>query len=299
VTWDLLLEWMTHLGSGRWGAFRDAAAELSGAEDTDLRDMCRALRVALSDLGHVDFFVDGTRRWRVRRPALLGLLSNGGEALLAGGRTRRLMDALNTAAGEAGADVRVDEVGPGLSQVRVVGTAEQVSAVADTVDIEYIPAAASMIASQLTPMRRVLDRAPVQQEPFSWAVRSWSFEEMTWVDSRLRKTAREYFSKHGTRRCMVEVGRGRLREIERRHAVYAAALLRRRRIATYRVDEHLLQVPLTAPLPDLFARAACLASGQLPRLADGRLEFRDVPPDAASVLLVSLGQGHPLEGAKP
>lgn len=297
MKWDALLDWMTHLGSGRWGAFREAVEELFGSEDFDLQDLCRTLRVALSDLGHADFFVDGTRRWRIRKPALLGVGSSSGEAVLSGGRTRRLVDSVMTAAGAAGLEVAVEDVGVGLSQVRVAGSFRELSDMAIAAEVEYIPNAAALVATQLTPIRDVLARAPLQEEPINWAVRSWSFEAMGWAEGRLPQTAREYSSRYGARRYMVAGRRGKLYEIDKREAVFAAALLRRERVAIYRLEERVLEVPLTAPLPDLFARAACLANGRIPTPTDGRLRFENISPEAGSVLLVSLGQRYPLEGA--
>ncbi len=299
LKWDALLEWMTHLGSGRWGAYREAVAELSGSKDVELQDLCRTLRIVLSDLGHADFFVDGTRRWKIRKPALLGLQPSSGQAVLGGGRARHLVDAVSTAARAAGLDLSTADAGVGLSQVRVTGTALELSDVAVAAHIEYIPAASAFVASQLTPIREALGNAPMQEEPFNWTVRSWSFEAMGWAKGRLPKTAREYSNRYGVRRYMVEVRRGRLCEINKREAVFAAALLRRARITSYRADKQVLEVPLTAPLPDPFARAACLASGRISAVSGGRLRFQEVPPEAAAVLLVSLGQRHPLEGAIP
>lgn len=297
MNWELLLEWMTHVGSGRWSAFRDATAELSGAEDDDLQHLCRSLRVTLSDLGHADFFVEGTSRWQVRRPALLGLLSREG-AVLGGGRTRRLVGGLTGAASEAGIPTTVADLGGGVSQVRVTTTAAKLTDLARALGLECVPAATNAISSRLAPVRRVLEQAPACAEPLNWAVRSWSFDAKEWVDGRLPRTAREYLSRHGARRYMVDVGRGELREIEKREAIYAAALLRSWRILDYDTAERQLRVPRSAPLPDLHARAACLAGGSLPQMSDGFLVFNEVPPDVACVLFVLLGQGHLLQGAK-
>lgn len=297
MNWELLLEWMTHVGSGRWSTFRDAAAELSGAEDDDLQNLCRSLRITLSDLGHADFFVEGTSRWHVRRPALLGLLSREG-AVLGGGRTRRLVANLMDAASKAEIPTTVADLGEGVSQVQMAAPPVQLADLARALGIEYVPAATNAISARLIPVRRLLEQAPLCAEPMNWAVRSWSFDAKEWVVGRLRKTAREYSSRHGARRYMVDVGHGVLREIEKREAIYAAALLQSRRILDYDAAEGRLRVPRSAPLPDLHARAACLAGGNLPQPSNGFLMFAEVPPDAASVLFVLLGQGHPLQGAK-
>lgn len=88
---------------------------------------------------------------------------------------------------------------------------------------------------------------------------------------------------------MVDVGHGELREIEKRQAIYAASLLRGCCILDYVAAERQLRVPCSAPLPELHARAACLASGNLPQVSDGFLVFEELPPNAASVLFVLLG----------
>src|SRR5262245_19374029 len=106
MRWNLLLEWMTHIGSGQWGAFRAAVDGLTIDDDPEPQQLARRLRIALSDFGHVEFFVDGSTRWRVMRPALAGLAS-GGEAVLVGGRTCRLADEMRRAAEQAGASITI------------------------------------------------------------------------------------------------------------------------------------------------------------------------------------------------
>ena len=87
---DRLLEWMTHLGSGPWDAFREAVDDLDDGESgDDAQKLHRALRIVFSDLGHADFFVNGSRRWRVRRPALAELIGCGARHMFIGGRNAR------------------------------------------------------------------------------------------------------------------------------------------------------------------------------------------------------------------
>ena len=106
---------MTHLGSGAWGTFREAVAELANSKsdpEEQEQALYRTLRIALSDLGHVNFFVEGSRRWHVLRPALVAL-AEPIEHLFVGGRTRSLVDRLTAAAMAVGAAVTVDESFPG------------------------------------------------------------------------------------------------------------------------------------------------------------------------------------------
>lgn len=293
--WDLLLEWMTHLGSGAWGAFREAVAELADG-DVDEQSVARMLRIALSDLGHVDFFVEGSRRWRVLRPALAGL-SESGEHLFVGGRTRSLLERLRKALASH-ATVTVTESIPELSRVHVTGDPKAIVAALEGIDIEYVADAAGRMSAHLQPIRAALAAAQLAPEPINWSMRSWSFQDERWVNERLERTVREYSNRHGVRRYLVHGGRLGLREIEKRASFYCAALARGARVAHFSHDEKRLSVPRWAPLPEMFARAACLSGGHLGALSDGEILFENVDPQVASTLLIGLGQGYPMPEAK-
>lgn len=296
--WDLLLEWMTHLGSGAWGAFRGAAAELAdGGVDVDEQALVRTLRITLSDLGHVDFFIDGTPRWRVPRPALVGLSERGGH-LFVGGRTRSLTARLCDAVGPR-ASLTLGESIPGLSRVHMVGDPQAVAEAAACVGIEYVANAAASLSARLPSIRAVMKAAQPAQEPINWSVRSWSFQDARWVDEKLARTVREYSNRHGVRRYFVDVGKTGLREIEKRTSVYCAAFCRGVRIVRYSYEDRRLRVPRWAPLPAVYARSACLASGRIGLLSGEEILFENVDPCVASTLLVGLGQGFPMPATKP
>lgn len=295
--WDLLLEWMTHLGSGAWEAFREAIAELSSDDSSlDEESFARALRITLSDLGHVDFFINGSRRWRVLRPALVGL-SESGEHLLVGGRTRSLVTQFcNTVASHG--TVNVVESIPGLSRVQVTGDPGSLAAAVKGIGVEYVADAAARLSARLPTIRHVLGAAQAAMEPINWSVRSWSFQEEKWVNGKLERTVREYSNRHGVRRYLVHTGKAGLREIEKRTSIYCAALVRVARFVRYSYDDSSLHVPRWAPLPEFYARAACLAGGQLGALSHNDIVFRNIDPRVATMLLVGLGQGFPMPGTK-
>lgn len=295
--WDLLLEWMTHLGSGAWGAFREAVQELAGDQDPlDQQARVRKVRIALSDLGHVDFFVDGSRRWRVLRPSLVGL-SQSGEHLLVGGRTRSMLERLRGAV-PANIAVTSSETIPGLTCMHVTGEREAVARLAGNLGLEHVGDVAAVLSARVPPIRAVLDAGRPAQEPINWPVRSWSFHDEKWIDERLDRTVREYSNRHGVRRYLVHAGKAGMREIEKRASMYCAAQVRGVRIVTYSHDEERLCVPTWAPLPEIYARAACLSGGRPGAASEGKILFERVDPRIASILLVGLGQGFPMPEAK-
>ena len=120
-----LLEWMTHVGSGPWDAFRDAVDEVDDViERKDPGAWHRTLRIVMSDLGHVDFFVGGSRRWEVRRPVLAGVAGDESAYLFTGGRTSQLLEKLEQrVTGDAIGTVTMEANGPGPSHVKVKGEA--------------------------------------------------------------------------------------------------------------------------------------------------------------------------------
>ena len=294
---DRLLEWMTHVGSGPWDAFRDAVDEVDDAtECEDPHAWYRTLRIALSDLGHVDFFVGGSRRWEVRRPVLAGLAGDDSAHLFTGGRTSELLKKLEqriTGNGEGFVTIHKD--GPGPSRVNVNGERNFLRQVAEELQIQYLPKASVTLAAKATSMRDVLDGSGGDEEPINWAVSSWSFREARWVPGRGDRTIREYSNRHGMRRYLLNFDRNdSLREVEKRTGMYCAALIRRERIVKYSHREQTLRVPAWAPLPAEHARAACLARGVPASMEDGSLVFKGVDWDTAATLLASLGQAVPM-----
>ncbi len=288
--WDLLLEWMSHLGSGTWSGFRDAVFEITQDEQNEAR-LARTLRTAFSDLGHADFFVDGSRRWRVLQPALIGL-SVRGQYLFVGGRTRKLLSGICRALSPHAA-VNLTEDLPGLSHVHIVGEPQWIEAVAQAEGVQHFPDSAARICASMPSIKDLLDSSRSAQEPINWSVRYWSFKEERWVGDLLQQTFREYNNRFGVRRYFVDLGRTGLIEVEKRAAVYCAAYVKGARIARYGEDGS-LRVPRWAPLPELYARAACLAGGRQSVADDRHIVYEHVDPGIASTLLVSLGQGFPM-----
>ena len=156
VRWDRLLEWMTHVGSGPWDAFRQSVAELDERLDDDRQDLYRSLRIALSDLGHADFFVGGSRRWHVRRPALVGTSQSGREHMFTGGRTARLASELAMAAENAEALVTVERDDPALSRIHVQGDPARLATIAQDLGIDYLRNGASALVGLLPPISQDL-----------------------------------------------------------------------------------------------------------------------------------------------
>lgn len=289
---ETLLHWMGHMGAGHWGTFRAAIAELYSIDNREvLSRVVRDLRLALSDLGHADFFVSGSRRWRAREPALSGL-EHEGHALVIGGRNEALCRTLALVSRRVGASLSRQSTGRQDVERLLVSAADNIELqrIADEVAIPFIPRTGCRLAVALPELKAEVAEAPLIVEPANWEVQSWSFKMLKWMPGRLNKTARVYINRHGVRWHVLHVGRRRLRSMDRYEAIYAAACHDGRHIVRYDPVSQELSVPGRAPLPERYSRAACLASGLLPHFVDGRLIYRGIPPLLASILLSRLGQ---------
>jgi hypothetical protein len=287
---DSLLHWMSHLGEGSWHRFHDAAAWLTRS-DGGHAETARLLRIYFSDLGCVDFFVAESQRWRVRSPLLAGL-SDERQAVLCGGRSPMLVEALQAAAESHGCHFEIQPLQHLPSRILLEGDKEQLAAAAQDAHLVYYHHFAAILCRNLTPVTRYV--ADASNEPLiGWTMRSFDLRKRRWVEGELPGTAREYRSKFGERRFYVCGRQGRLRAAPKRAAIYAAAALQNVILAGYDIETSTLTVAASAPLPETYARAACLCTGVPPRYEDNSWIYEDVTPAVAAALLVLAGQPHP------
>ena len=299
---DLLLTWMTHLGEGSWGGFRKAAEEIAGG-DPDPLELSRALRVGLSDLGFTDFFVDGAQRWRMRPPVLGGLAAQEDVAALYGSRTPALVEALRNAAEAHGGSLEEEGLQDCPTSFRVVGERRVIAAISRLIEVAYEPDNGGRIAEDVPPIPCVLETAAQEPRPLNWKARSFDFGICAWVDGLFPNAACEFTPIHGPSKYYIRRKSGKLLRMPKRESLYAAAMLKGVRLIDYEPDTMKLSSPLFAPMPELYARAACLCACRPAQIINGRFVYCDVTPQVATLLMVAAGQPHPeaavlTEGAK-
>jgi hypothetical protein len=287
---EALMHWLSHLGEGRWSSFRGAASGIL-PPDSDAKRMLQFWRNRLSDLGHVDFFVDGSQRWRVRQTMLAGLCGIEGEAALCGARSPKIVQYLEAAAEKHGCRFVVNALPDLPSRIIVAGGDEQVEKVARECHLGYIARYSERLCYKLKPVAAA--REVASDEPANWQVQSFDLESRRWVNERLPKSAREYESKHGELRYFWCDWQNKLRPAPKREAVYASAAVQRVALASYDCERRSLTMSAGVPLPEDYMRAACLCSGMPPLYDGGILLCESVPPAVASILLASAGQPHP------
>lgn len=297
MNWELLLHWMTHVGESTWGAFRASVTKLAGS-DTEVDSMCRRLRITLSDMGHADFFVDGSQRWRILPPVLAGLAGEQAVgAVLTGARTRILMDRLTDAAASQGCTIEREEMEAAPSIVRVHGEGNALAETAKAAGIGYLPNMADAFCMSATAVPTQVRDARPEEGPANWAVRSFDLGSLKWIEGLHDRSACEYQSRYGPRKFFLHRRRGQLLRLPKRDAVYAAAMLNGVRLALYDGDLEMLSTPISAPLPEALSRAATLCGGAPAKMESGRLHYGRVPPQTAALILLTAGAAYPRPAA--
>ena len=289
---DMLLAWMTHIGKGSWIRFRKAVEEVADG-DCDPLDLYRALRVRFSDLGFADFFIYDTQQWRMLPPVLGGLAVQKNTVALYGSRTPHLAETLKNVAEEHGCRFEAEILQDCPTLIRVFGDKEEIAAIANRVEIPYESNNARIVAEKAIPIPHMLETATKELAPRNWQVRSFDFKTGVWVEHLLHNAACEFIPSHGRSKYFVNTKCGKLLRMPRRESLYTAAMLKRVRLIEYEFNTMKLSTPLFAPMPELYARAACLCSCRPAEILNGRIIYSDVTPEVAALLMVSAGQPHP------
>ncbi len=286
---DALLYWLSHLGSGTWSRFRNATAELIGPDDEN--QSVWSLKHTLTDLGHVDFFVNNSQHWRVGRTTLVGLCGEAEAAFFCGARSPKMIATMQAEAEkhECRFEMQMDSQLPARIVIR--GNEENLTMTAKACRVSYKPAFALQLCRELTSTEDSCCGSI--EEPIGWQVRSFDLRSRRWVEERLPLAAREYTSDWGEKIFAVCDHKNILRPAPKRAAIYHSAAMQDIVIAAYDQQHRTLAVPATAPLPEMYARAACLCSGIPPRYENRELIYNGVVLPVAAALLVLAGQPHP------
>jgi hypothetical protein len=288
---DLLLYWMSHLSEGSWAGFRRAVAQLA-QDSADEADLARRRRVALSDLGYAEFFVNDSQRWRTL-PSVLAGLPGGSAAVFIGSRTPDLASSLKSTAAAAGCRVQAAKAMDAPERIVIEGRPTPLERIAQEVGISFIPQAASELVGSVEAVAIQLSSAGSEQQPFNWDVESFDLSTLAWVKALLPNSACRFTPRYGPPKYLLHQRGRRFLKLPKRDAVYASAMLQGVTLIRYDTAGCELTVPIAAPLPEKLARIACLCSGLQPSLHDDDLVYSDIPFDIAAAVLIASGQPYP------
>lgn len=287
---ELLLHWLTHVREGSWASFRRAVSSVEVRDDETLSASWISSR--LSEMAHVEFFVEGGSGWRTFAP-LLGGLYGLPRAVVAGGRTPRLVAAIASSCEAEGCRIDVIETPDGPDRIQLAGPPEAIGRSARRTGLRYVRDFARTLCAALEPLTSALAAAVPAATSVNWSVRSFDLSALRWVEGLLHDTAYEYRPRHGLPRYYVRGPKQGLLMVDRRTSVYAAACMNRVALLTYDVGGRRLLVPKPAPLPHALARVGAACLGTPPVEARAHLIYAGVPSAIAGVLMTAAGQRPP------
>ena len=296
---NLLLRYLTEVGSGAWDRFRQAVRFLGGG-DEEAPSPSRALTPStvarhLSTLGHAEFAFGEHRRWAVGPPVLATLPGRESAGALCGARSERLEDLVGEQAGEVGVEVTPvsQDEGPDAFLLSAL-TSALLEQLADRAGVAVEHNVAGRIARCLPRLDDVMRLSPVAPEPSGHEISAYNASSLRWEEVPDSSGDGLYWHKHY---CQPEY-RLKLGDHCFRTTRYTGIHLwlrcLRRSVLSYDVESEELHVPVGAALPELHAKAAVLSSGMLPYLARvegaARNVYRGVPVSIARSIMLSLGQ---------
>jgi len=298
IPWDAALDALCHLRWGTASELERIALQLDGSRllaDTFMR--------ALEALGHIDVARDSQTlrpaRWQVAPTILAGLPS--GEYVLAGGRSRRLLDHLKACVQARGGMLarHQDPNGPAIVLLRAVEPAMVEAVTKSMVESTgagpaVVHAAAARMAAALPPARSLLDALPRVSLPHAGLLERWDTRTAQWQPATLADRPGAY----KLRGALVPYGIRTERDLAdgtiavgtAQAVKHLAALLTGTVHAAYHARTSSLLVPLGADLPGLYGRAAVLCSGRVPSLLTRTpmLSYHDVPREIAGAIVHAL-----------
>lgn len=285
---DLLLRWLSVLGTGNWQTFKDgvAAVALDGQE-------LRATSVAqtLSSLAHIE--IDWTqRRWWVAPPLLVVLPNAGLTAVLAGRRTpeldARLQDLLES-------DIDVD-----IQQVRQVSAPQAIFISAARWDDLLSAAQALCVGFSGRFVQTVSSHLPLMEAPSPQVIdlppdgQWFDPSDLMWTSGSMPPYGLRRYEEFGTPSIYWGNGEGWARvdlDIGRYLAVNQAGRDVLRFVSLGQRGD--LESPASMPLPWIQRRLATMSSGLIATTRSGNQVFENVPSDVARAIAFSVGQHLP------
>lgn len=294
VDWEFLIDALTHVRRGKWGAFEGIARQ---GEDTAL--FIHDLGRVLEGLGHFEVRRDPATLdptdWEV--PAITIYTTPDGRAIVTGARPGALVAEIGIVAEKLGGEINISEH-PESSPATIA---------LEGLDVEELERAVELLRISLRrpvafshePARKILARLPrlwsmfaaLPRRPLPHAAELQLFDPTAgrWEDCveavhvggyRVRVGRRRYFV-----RTEADLHEGQVRYADPFTVKHAGAALSGAPLVAYQETDHTLVTPLGAELPGLFERVAVLCSGQPPqKLKSGMTVYGGVPQSYAEAL---------------
>lgn len=313
MTADSLLIWMSARGQGSWHQYASAVEELHLPEEGEEAQpeqpeeglggrlsLQNLLRLNLQRLGHAEFRA-GARphEWRIAPPVLaLTETPEGAKGVLAGARSKRLMERLHDAASRVATTITPQQSGPDAVVVEGDVHALAEAATSAGLTVQRDAARQLLMALPIIDDRRLWRRceAPVGAD---WRIERFSALDLCWkASTRAEFDACSLGLFRYTlsyRRHMLLRARGGVFEVSGQVGKYLVLRRQRRRTVAYQAALKLFRVPAICRPPFLVERALISCSGLLPShqaegAGGGTLHYHGVSEEVASLASAVLRQ---------
>jgi hypothetical protein len=290
---ELLLEWVSELGSGSWDHFRKANDWLLDSGSGEARPSPGKTAATLSVLGHFEVDWDGGK-WAVAPPVITMLPSAGAHAVLVGCRTRHLRHRLD----ECEADIFVASHAQmeAPDAIFIAASDERsITEVASYLDIHYEFSVSDRLSMLLPTFESYVALAQHSVPTRGFGVQRFEVGSFGWeeVEADSREGLYRYAA-YGRPEFRFVRQPGEYLKVDMPLGIYAELRRNGSNIIEFEVDElnGTLVVPARTPLPWLQARCAALCSGLAPSLDRNSWtrRFVNVPLEIAQRIAGSLNQ---------
>ena len=295
VNWDVGFDSLCHVGRGPWLHFQQIASQIDPSPV-----FADAFVRTLESLGHVEIRRDlntlAPIEFQVAQPALARIAD--GRFVLCGRRGRRLVEAIEKAANQAGTSLTMTHLDGAPTRMRLettdfalATTVASLASQANRFAVTVIDDAYFAVAAELPPLSAVLSVLPTTTAITGRKTERWDEQTAKFVPCRDATAPGAYrvssFVRTYVLRRTSDIGSLEALLGDARLVKHAAALEAGAPLAGYDSDAEVLYTPLGADLPGLYARSACLATGKPPRpnQEDHLLEYHGVSPSHAGRLL--------------
>jgi len=292
MNYDLLLQYLTELGTGDWKIFRDGLDHLADPDQQPYRSMVAR---DLSLLGHVEFAFFDDMAWAACPEILVALPGGeGARAVLCGGRSQALLGSLTAAVDEMGANIQMEAQEDGPAVVIIWAQSQDMLAtIAECVGIPLALNVPVRLTSSLPRLQHWLTLCESGWEPLGYTVKAFDAEQLRWrgVERPVGDGLYQYAYYRYEYRLKQD---GQSLRVPREIGMYAWLAHVGRNVLRYDAGRCELRVPAIARMPPLHARAATLSSGRLPATArlGGTIThvYGGVTEDVAHLLAIALEQ---------
>lgn len=288
----IIFDALCYLGSGSWQKLQDLASE-----EAETPWFPRRFSAALIDLGHIDGILDQSMRrpvsWVCSPPAFV--VTDDGKGFIAGYRSCKFIRSISDALGDVGTqleEIQQESAPPAIicSGIEIEKARKQLARITDAhgrhIAVVHSPARAiATFAPRLPSITEVLPEIHIEDtRDLEW----FDPKTVRWRPATALEQPGAYRTSFAGRRYVYKSPHGAVKE----GGYEAVKILSARdvglRLHGYSASTRTFDCAIGCEPPGLFRRALVACSGRLPQVSNGRIQYHNVEPAIAALILDKL-----------